>query len=326
MVKFLASGQQIKHEVRRVFTKSSERRVAIVAFVGALADAYLPRPDGLELICWPKAPGTNPKAIRTLIRRGVVVKFAARVHMKVYWSESSGAVVASSNLSTNAYGAGNLHEAGVAIASTAIDIDRLVAKLKPRVVTEAALQRLEREWASEATRMGLKAPKNRADTFLDWLSQAKRKQWFLHAFETYGGAPSHRLRAIAKEETGRSAVTDWLFCKRSELRSGDFVLCLNVGSRTKPLVEKWVFIHRVALVGRKDKQHEPRWPFQAGQLYPSEACPPRPFEIDGVLRRAFRATFKELEGNDTGFSVDRTLRPSRRLLSILEKHYRAMCP
>jgi phosphatidylserine/phosphatidylglycerophosphate/cardiolipin synthase-like enzyme len=164
MVKFLASGQQIKHEVRRVFTKSSERRVAIVAFVGALADAYLPRPDGLELICWPKAPGTNPKAIRTLIRRGVVVKFAARVHMKVYWSESSGAVVASSNLSTNAYGAGNLHEAGVAIASTAIDIDRLVAKLKPRVVTEAALQRLEREWASEATRMGLKAPKNRADT------------------------------------------------------------------------------------------------------------------------------------------------------------------
>ncbi|MEO8360751.1 MAG: hypothetical protein ABI672_12040 [Vicinamibacteria bacterium] len=322
MSKFLASGQEIKQEVRRIFMRTRGRRVAIVAFVGSLAEAYLPKPAGLELVCWPKAPGTNPKAIRALMRRGVVVKFARRLHMKVYWSESAGAVVASANLSTNAYGAGDLQEAGVALASRAVDIKRLLVKVKPQEATESALLRLEREWAT-SVRTQNRGRNTGGATFLDWLEAAQRRRWKIHAFEKYGGGPSQRLRAVAKEETGSSVVADWVFCRKGELQSEDFVLCLNVGARTKPKVEKWVFVHRVVHVAREDKQHDDNWPFQAGQLHALRACPAPPFVIDAALRRAFRATFKELEGDDPGFSQDRTLVPSKKLLRILEKHYRA---
>jgi hypothetical protein len=145
MAKFLSSGLHLRREIRRIFDTEPGRRVAIVAFVGSHDDAYLPKPNGLELVCWPKAPGTNPKALRTLIKKGVSVRFADRLHMKVYWSEAQGAVVASANLSTNAYGAGNLKEAGVALPSSAINIDKLLQSLGSKVVAQEDLLRLEEE-------------------------------------------------------------------------------------------------------------------------------------------------------------------------------------
>ena len=123
MARFLPDGQTVRKEVKRIFSQERGRRVALVAFVGRSAEAYLPRPAGLELVCWPQAPGTNPATIEFLLRRRVNIRFAKRLHMKVYWTRSKGAVIASTNLSTNAYGAGALHEAGVFVPSASIKID-----------------------------------------------------------------------------------------------------------------------------------------------------------------------------------------------------------
>lgn len=75
MGKILCNSAEIRQEIIQLFKSPGKRRVAISAFVGMGADAYLPNPKGLKLICWPKAGGTNPDMLRKLIKRGVEVFF-----------------------------------------------------------------------------------------------------------------------------------------------------------------------------------------------------------------------------------------------------------
>lgn len=321
MTRFLPDGQSIRREVHRLFQTERGRRVAIVAFIGKSAEAYLPKPAGIELVCWPHAPGTNPETIKLLIRKGVDVRFAERLHMKVYWTATKGAVVASSNLSTNAYGAGALHEAGVVVPSSLIDIDSLLESTKPKKVTVEALNLLGK-MTKHAKRTH--PPNASKRTFLDWLEDPKRTPWRLHCFDGYGGGASKRLKVAAKNETGSSNVQEFFYCRRNEINPHDFVLCIDLASQRKPLVDRWVFVHQVVLVARDDSRYTKEWPFQAGQFHVDSACPRPPFQIDGVFRKAVRRTYKSLEGTSENFSLERTSRPEKLLLSHLEKHYRAV--
>ena len=319
--RFLPDGQTIRREVKRLFTNEKGRRVALVAFVGKSADAYLPRPKGLELVCWPQAPGTNPDIIDVLInKKKVNVRFADRLHMKLYWTESQGAVVASANLSTNAYGKGALHEAGVLLPSKAVNIEVVLKTVDPKKVTRAALAKLR----AGAKRQSGRSPElGRKRTFLHWLKQPKRIRWMLHCYDTYGGGPSKRLRDEAKEETGSTRVLNWIYCRKGEVQPEAFVLPVDLASKRRPLADDWLFAHRVVLVAKKDKQYSSEWPYQAGQLHRNAACPPSPFFVDSHFRAALRAAYKELgSGADAEFSIETTRRPSNRLLKLLEKCYR----
>lgn len=319
--RFLPDGQSIRRQVKRLFTNERGRRVAIVAFVGKSADAYLPRPKGLELVCWPQAPGTNPTIINHLMnKKKVQVRFADRLHMKLYWTATHGAVVASANLSTNAYGRGALHEAGVLLPSKAINIDDVLASVNPKKVTPKALDKLR---IKSKRHPGRRPAPGEKMPFLDWLKQPKRTPWLLHCFDAYGGGASQRLRAAAKEETGSTKVVDWIYCCKGEIKPEDYILSVNLASRRKPVSDRWLFVHRVVLVAKGDNRYNPDWPYQAGQLHRSAACPPFPFLIDAPFRSALRATYKAL-GSDAEkqFSIETTRRPSYRLLKLLEKNYR----
>lgn len=99
-IKILSSSKEIKAAIRDIFSIKNQRRVAVTAFVGDEANAYLSYPQGIELYCWPKAGGTNPAAISDLQTRGVKVYFSDSLHMKLYWSKK-GVIITSANLSTN---------------------------------------------------------------------------------------------------------------------------------------------------------------------------------------------------------------------------------
>jgi hypothetical protein len=256
-----------------------------------------------------------------LIKKGVSIRFADRLHMKIYWSEAKGAVVASANLSTNAYGAGDLKEAGVALPSSAINIDKLLQSLGSKEVEEKDLRRLEKEWISAKVQASHGAIESHR-TFLDWLGMPKRRRWLLSVFDSYGGAASRRLRDVAERETGRRSVEDLVYCRKGEVAPDDFVLSLNVGAKVKPYLERWLYVHRVVLVSKDDKQYDRLRPYQAGQLHPPQACPAPPFRIDGNLRRAFRAAYKELGPDNEAFSLEPTTPPSKKLINSVEKHYR----
>ena len=106
--------------------KNGERRVAIVAYVGEHAPAYLPQPKGLSLICCPAPGATSAAALRRIMHAGANVRFAERLHMKVYWSQARGCIITSANLSSSALGASGLKEAGVFLPPGSVDIDELI--------------------------------------------------------------------------------------------------------------------------------------------------------------------------------------------------------
>ncbi len=318
-VQFLADGQAIRRAVKRIFKNELGRRVALVAFVGKNASAYLPRPKGLELICWPQASGTNPTVISDLIKKKKVrVQFSNQLHMKVYWTATKGAVVASANLSMNAYGHGGLHEAGVLLPSSAINIDDVIDSVNPYEVTPEALSRLKIEH-KQIKRS--KKPAADKKTFLDWIKKPQKRPWKLDCFDAYGGSACSNLRDVAKEEKTR--VEDWFFCRKDSVKEEDYILNVDLGSRRKPIVDGWLFVHRVVPVRRRERQYDSRWPYQAGQLYPPSACPQPPFHLDGYFRTALRQAYKALgQNSEREFSEAITRKPSKRLLKLLETNYR----
>src|SRR5437016_5112972 len=146
ILRVLYTSDAVRKTVIEMFRTATGRRVAISAFVGNGAEAYLPRPEGIELICWPKEGGTNPTMVRRLLKRGVKVEFADNLHMKLYWTADKGAVITSANLSTNALGSGNLRECGVLLRSSDLDIGKVLRSIQRRDVTRKELLELDREY------------------------------------------------------------------------------------------------------------------------------------------------------------------------------------
>lgn len=94
-----------------------DRRVALVAYVGGGARAFLAAPDGMRVICNPSPGGTSARVLRELIQAGAKVQLSQHLHAKVYWSEKRGCIVGSANASTNALGVGGLVETAVFFAT-----------------------------------------------------------------------------------------------------------------------------------------------------------------------------------------------------------------
>jgi hypothetical protein len=142
-MKLLYDSGQVQRAIKRIFKICKGRRIAITAFVGEKAIAYLPKPKGIELVCWPKAGGTDPNSVRDLIRRGVKAYFVPNLHMKLYWTQDKGAVLTSANLSKSALGSGGLKEIGIFLDSDEVNITRIWRTIQPRPVLNGSLDKLK---------------------------------------------------------------------------------------------------------------------------------------------------------------------------------------
>jgi hypothetical protein len=97
MAEVLYTSGAIHSRIKKLFSKTEpkDRRVVLVAYVGADALKFLPNPKGIRVICSPVL-GTDPGAVQTLKARGAIVEASDRLHMKVYWSERNGCVIGQS--------------------------------------------------------------------------------------------------------------------------------------------------------------------------------------------------------------------------------------
>jgi hypothetical protein len=179
----LYNSTAVRSAIVNLFRTGGSARVAISAFVGDGADAYLPCPKGLRLICSPTPGATNPRTLRLLMSKGVTVEFVERLHMKVYWAEGRGAVVASANLSANAMGIGGLKEAGVLLPPDEVDIGRILKQLKPRPA-KPELRRLDvehRAYWKRAPRVGVR---HKAISYTEWFKSPAPEQWRICTYST----------------------------------------------------------------------------------------------------------------------------------------------
>lgn len=319
-MRVLYTGQEIRKEVQRIFAKTSERRVALVAFIGKGALAHLPKPKGLEVYCWPRAGCTIVSAIESLQERGAAVHFAERMHAKVYWSSKAGAVIASANLSDNAFGSGNLREAGVALASKYVDIDHLIESIDATGVTPESLETLRREEAIEkSVRTGGGASVN-VPSFDRWYDGKGGTPWKWDHYGQTGGIVSKRAKEAVKQINPTFVPQDFCYCNKGEFRAEDWILRVRFTNKGLLIAPDWVFVELVVLVSKNDRSYDAQYPYQAVQARALRHCPAPPFMIDARFRSAVKQASTEFGSKKTEAQVQ-SKPPTDAFLKRIRTHF-----
>ena len=300
-MKILYTSAEVRNEIVRLFRESKGRRVAVAAYVGKGAESYLPKPGGLELYCCPQAGGTNAEVVRRLIGRGAKVWFVESLHMKVYWTDG-GAIITSANLSTNALGSGNLKELGILVPASYLDIDRVIASLNCKPVTDGRLAELDK--ATQAFNTGAARPitHTRVSSYKEWYESSYRRKWKLGWWDAVGGM-SANAKTKSQEEYGVPTPHNFVSCSQSDYEFGDCVLTFDISGKS-PKTIRWLFIDFVVRVAKTDKKaYYKDWPYQAVQVWPAARYQP-PFMLDRAFQAAFKRAVKEygadeLKGSST---------------------------
>ena len=265
MEELLHNSAEVREAIVNLFRYSKGRRVAVSAFVGDGAETFLPKPDGIELLCWPKGGGTNPDVIRRLAKRGVKIMFADCLHMKVYWSEDGGAILTSANLSNNALGSGGLKEIGVRLAPGELDIDRIMEYVEPRPLTEPELRKLDRQHKEYWVRnRGKISAKKQTRSFSEWLKLPFKPDWKLGWWDCEGVIAKEAKR-ISKEEYNVAEPTGFLSVQKEDYEENEWVLNFSID---KPAEVSWLYVNYVVKVKRTEKKaYSPDYPYKVVQVW-----------------------------------------------------------
>ena len=291
-LKVLYTKSEVRSAITELFSFANRRRVAITAFVGEGAGAFLPKPEGIELICWPQPGGTDPDAVRYLIASGVRVRFADGLHMKIYWAEGKGAVVTSANLSANALGAGNLREAGVLLPARTVDVDRIIGSIHPRPVSGAELHRLDKAHRRFHMGKGRIPVRTRVPTFREWYSEPSRSRWKLGCWDSEGQV-SKAAKQVSTERYGVRSPHTFIACRQRQYSDYDCILTFYSRGESISNIE-WMYVDFRVKVSRSDKRaYSYGYPYQAVQVWTPKHYPAPPFVASGEFRRAFRRALRK---------------------------------
>ena len=299
--RILSTTAEIQREVVRLM-KPGTRRVAVTAFVGAGAIAYIPKPEGVTIVCWPKAGGTNPAAVRELIRRKADMRFADGVHMKVYWAATRGVVIGSANLTTNALGSGGLKEMAVLLPAGAVSIDKVLKSLSARAVSAKELNRLEREHRKLGRKL---AGPSKNISFCEWFEMKARSSWKIGWWDQ-AVSYSPQARAAAKADYGRTPM-DSIWGRTGEHVAGDWVLSFRL-TKKRVYRARWLFVNFVVRAGSKAETY----PFEAVQVWTSRECTTPPFALTKTFNRALAKACRDF--GVTKLKNLETVRPPEKLL------------
>jgi hypothetical protein len=311
----LYNSDALHQRIKRVLGDPEDRRVAIVAYVGADAEAFFPHPEGMDIICDLKPGATSPEALYSLRKRGADVYKSDRLHAKVYWSKRHGAIITSANASRSALGQSSQKEVGVFFPkSSAIDIARLRRNVKPEPIALADLKKLARENGKIPNHRAASLRFEKGDTFVDWMKKGQLAKWKLALKET---RPKYRFTEAAREEArqgyGVTSPDAFISCTEKEIREGDRILVFD--SRAGDV---WWMVadFRVRVKPSDGAIYRRKYPYQAVQVHPDAKYPTPPFKIDAAFRRALAKAIGEY-GEDRLSSV--VARPPRRLLTMVRK-------
>jgi hypothetical protein len=289
-VRVLYTSTEVRSAIIDLFRDSRNERVAISAFVGNGAEAYLPSPKGIHLICSPTPGATNPDALRLLMSKGVRVEFVDSLHMKVYWAKGRGAVITSANLSTNAMGSGGLREAGVCLGPNELDIKRVLRGLERRPA-RPELRQLDRAHDEFHIRNGWKGVKRPRRSYVEWYKSSGRKRWKIFFYSKVDYDLSRKATEDIRDEFNKKPH-DWIWSRLPRVQQNDWVLCgFTLGGRLRRLY--WLFAERVVPVPKSDENYDREYPYEVIQIHGAKHRPPPPFSIDKRLVKSLRQVLRD---------------------------------
>lgn len=243
-MRVLTEKTEIRSAIQQVLSDPKDERIVLVAYVGAGALDFLPKPKGVKIFCWPQAGGTNPKAVSDLLRKGADVQFVKRLHAKVYWSRTKGAVVGSANLTENALGERAQHEVAVALKSDAVDMKQLLTKLNVIRDRDAALKRLWKQHNEFYSKLGKRGSGGARSsepipTFAEWYATRTGGPSWRLSFYTREGKPADDATKKYWSETGYGDYAYFLSTERDDaLEKRAFALALRVPKKGRLQLKK----------------------------------------------------------------------------------------
>lgn len=291
-MKILYTSSDVHKAIKSVFADNDQRRIAVVAYLGENAEAFLPAPKGITIVCCPEPGATSPSAVRSLIDKGADVQFADALHAKVYWSEE-GCVITSANLSNRALGRTKQIETGVFINGADFDIDRLLHDVNPYKVTQQNMDRLTKEDRKIRRALGIKRQRGTKKHFLEWHKSPYKEPWKIGWWSTSDLKTAKTAKEKIKQEYGVAEPASLLNVSKSEVQRNDWLLCFEITGNSIKKIE-WMYVDFVVPVDAKDNgAYEKGYPYQAIQVHRLHRYPEPPFTIEPAFRSAFKKAVKD---------------------------------
>lgn len=321
-VRILTTPHSIRREIVSLMSPGCKRRIAIAAFVGEGARAFIRDPSGVQIICWPKAGGTNPHELRKLEQAGAQIWFVDSLHMKIYWAQGRKTIITSANLSTNALGSGDLKEIAVVLPHNVIDIDSIISYLKPRRFNKADMDKLEEAHRKLPPRLRPRKTKEDKLKYLDWYALPARAEWRLGWWDDEGRLATRAIE-ILQRDYGKNTAEDFIGCRKKDFKESDCVLTFRLTKRDTSISSlDWMYVDRIVPVNRSDKgAYYKDYPYQAIQAWTARHYSPPAFIITTSFGEAFREAIL-----DYGVKKIRNLRstrPPRKLLDMIEQRLKS---
>jgi hypothetical protein len=322
MPEVLYKSAAIKNKINELFDapSKSDRRVALVAYIGRDYADYLPSPHGIDVICNPTPGATSVIAVDGLRQAGARVRFSDKLHMKVYWSKAHGCVITSANLSKNAFDVKGLKEAGVWLEPNSVDIDKLVKEARPYAVTNPLIERLRVDGERYRRAMARIGRRDADDGFqyLGWyqLSPVAREPWKLGDYDGDDGVADAAKKRLKSEFNVGAPKSYHGVDVESHLLSGDWLLQFEYDYKKEKVTgdPEWMFVDFVVPFGAPAFN-----PFQAIQVYPTGRYDRPPFPLTGQFKKAFRAAVSQLKGRSL---AQGSMLPSKLLLKDMADRLR----
>lgn len=318
-MKILYSSGELHDAIKNVLAdpQPHDRRVALVAFVGGQAQAFLPDPKGLEIVCWLQPGSSDALTIDRLRKRDAKVYKSERLHMKVYWSSRRGCVICSANASSNALGGGGQKEAGVWLPPERVDIERLWSYAKPKPIKDGDLKRLARLAERMSTDYADRSVELPPD-FLEWQNFSGRRDWKLGWWVEEAEYAKDAVK-MAKQRYGVTKPNNMLNMKKGQAHNSDWFLMFGLPGGT---YMRWMYVDFIIKVRPSDKSaYENDYPYQAVQVNPPGAYRP-PFGLNNAFRSAFKKAIK-LYGEKRIESTE-SLRTPKSLLDLIAMNMRTV--
>ncbi len=323
-MRVLTHTSAIRSAVRDLLGDAGDHRVIAVAYVGADALDFLPVPSGLVIYCWPQAGGTNPSAVEDLVRSGAKVHFVRRLHAKVYWSRTRGALVGSANLTANALGEQALQEAAVLLPPDAFDMDSFIRTMAVEPDYAATLKQLHlahvRFLQRNPSRTGSPTPRSALPSFLQWLATEGGADWRMGWYMDDPGPPRDAIDKLEEETGSREWATFLGQPKASYLKRDEYTLSFRIrpkGDRVR--IDSLYWWCPVNFVHTEDKSwKDSPYLWFARVLLPRGAKPP--FKVkEPRFRRALAAAICDMGG--LNWLENASLKPTKAFLKKLWYRY-----
>ena len=321
-MKILHNTDELRETINLIMNDNSGKRIIIVAYVGNDAVSYIPKAKNIDLYCSTSIPGTNPSGLRQLKKAGVNLYEVKKLHSKIYWSQNSGVVIGSANLSNNGLSKNGNHEVGVFLPKNNFKIQEYISKLESKKITYQRIHELEKKYNLYILKNKniSKKTKEKIQKFQEWDSKTGF-QWKIYPWSEEGDLPKDVKGELKNTHLVEHNNYDFMqTTSKNEYDIGGWVLNAREVWKGDELIKikdlSWFIPEILIKSGQKNSEEYPYYWIKINENTPSN----QPFELkDKEFKKAFEKSYIELTNSKEKIFIKKN-QPSSRFLKLVLKY------